>query len=75
MGLWVPKLRAEYIIEEALYQEALDYARRSRAYTSDQMCIRDSWKAWAARRRWDGSKPMKPAEYRPPVQCLSLIHI
>ena len=36
MGLWVPKLRAEYIIEEALYQEALDYARRSRAYTSDR---------------------------------------
>ena len=26
MGLWVPKLRAEYIIEGALYQEALDYA-------------------------------------------------
>lgn len=36
MGLWVPKLRAEYIIEGALYQEALDYARRSRAYTSDR---------------------------------------
>lgn len=36
MSLWVPKLRAEYIIEGALYQEALDYARRSRAYTSDR---------------------------------------
>ena len=36
MGLWVPKLRAEYIIEGALYQAALDYARRSRAYTSDR---------------------------------------
>lgn len=36
MGLWVPKLRAEYIIEGTLYQEALDYARRSRAYTSDR---------------------------------------
>ena len=40
MGLWVPKLRAEYIIEGALYQEALDYARRSRAYTSDRRDFR-----------------------------------
>ena len=35
MKIWEPRLRERYIIEGTLYQEALDYARDSRSYTSD----------------------------------------
>lgn len=36
MKTWEPRLRERYIIEGTLYQEALDYARDSRSYTSDR---------------------------------------
>ena len=36
MKIWEPRLRERYIIEGTLYQEALDYARDSRSYTSDR---------------------------------------
>ena len=36
MELWTPKVRPSYRIYGRLYREALDYARKSRAYTSDR---------------------------------------
>lgn len=36
MAEWKPKIRTEYVIRGGLYREALDYALRSGAYTSDR---------------------------------------